>query len=128
MRTPAGVQKTGDRRTSGSPGVQGQLGSPKKVRNSFLSTEKFFLVGGVTELFCRELLICFTVNMRAYSKVIPHNFSSHNRNRYWIGTKTFTVLEFYFVILLDCQHNQNTSAIYALMPHHTGSFMSLSQF
>lgn len=28
MRSPAGVQKTGDRRSTGSPGVQG---SPKKV-------------------------------------------------------------------------------------------------
>ena len=36
MRTPAGVQKTGDRRSSGSPGVQGQLGSPKKVVYNFL--------------------------------------------------------------------------------------------
>jgi hypothetical protein len=36
MRAPAGVQKTGDRRSSGSPGVQGQLGSPKKVVNHFL--------------------------------------------------------------------------------------------
>lgn len=34
MRTPAGVQKTGDRRSSGSPGVQGQLGSPKKIDGS----------------------------------------------------------------------------------------------
>ena len=34
LRTPAGVQKTGDRRTSGSPGVQGPLGSPKKVKYS----------------------------------------------------------------------------------------------
>jgi len=31
MRTPAGVQKTGDRRSGCSPGVQGQLGSPKKI-------------------------------------------------------------------------------------------------
>jgi hypothetical protein len=38
MRTPAGVQKTGDRRSSGSPGVQGQLGSPKKVMKIFFST------------------------------------------------------------------------------------------
>jgi hypothetical protein len=37
MRTPPGVQKTGDRRSSGSPGVQGQLGSPKKVMNGFFS-------------------------------------------------------------------------------------------
>jgi len=36
MRTPAGVQKTGDRRSGCSPGVQGQLGSPKKVVNSSL--------------------------------------------------------------------------------------------
>ena len=38
MRTPAGVQKTGDRRSSCSPGVQGQLGSPKKVVNNLLRT------------------------------------------------------------------------------------------
>ncbi|KAG8337678.1 Cytoplasmic dynein 1 light intermediate chain 1 [Homalodisca vitripennis] len=31
MRTPAGVQKTGDRRVQGSPSVQSQLGSPKKM-------------------------------------------------------------------------------------------------
>nr|CAD7596407.1 unnamed protein product [Timema genevievae] len=31
MRSPAGVQKTADRRQSGSPGVQGQLSSPKKI-------------------------------------------------------------------------------------------------
>lgn len=31
MRSPAGVQKTGDRRVQGSPSVQSQLGSPKKV-------------------------------------------------------------------------------------------------
>ncbi|XP_063239700.1 cytoplasmic dynein 1 light intermediate chain 2 [Bacillus rossius redtenbacheri] len=31
MRSPAGVQKTPDRRATGSPGVQGQLGSPKKI-------------------------------------------------------------------------------------------------
>jgi hypothetical protein len=36
MRAPPGVQKTGDRRSGCSPGVQGQLGSPKKVVNSFL--------------------------------------------------------------------------------------------
>lgn len=35
MRTPAGVQKTGDRRVQGSPSVQSQLGSPKKVSNIF---------------------------------------------------------------------------------------------
>jgi len=35
MRTPAGVQKTGERRSVCSPGVQGQLGSPKKVLNNF---------------------------------------------------------------------------------------------
>ncbi|XP_069678594.1 cytoplasmic dynein 1 light intermediate chain 2 isoform X3 [Periplaneta americana] len=34
MRTPAGVQKTVDRPTRGSPGVQGQLGSPKKIDGS----------------------------------------------------------------------------------------------
>ncbi|KAG8223260.1 hypothetical protein J437_LFUL001537 [Ladona fulva] len=32
LRSPAGVQKTGDRRVAGgSPGVQSQLGSPKKI-------------------------------------------------------------------------------------------------
>ncbi|XP_075212905.1 dynein light intermediate chain [Lycorma delicatula] len=31
MRSPAGVQKTGDRRIQGSPSVQTQLGSPKKI-------------------------------------------------------------------------------------------------
>ncbi|XP_046398402.1 cytoplasmic dynein 1 light intermediate chain 2 isoform X1 [Ischnura elegans] len=32
LRSPAGVQKTGDRRvSSGTPGVQSQLGSPKKI-------------------------------------------------------------------------------------------------
>jgi len=36
MRSPAGVQKTGDRRSGCSPSVQGQLGSPKKVVNNFL--------------------------------------------------------------------------------------------
>lgn len=62
MRSPAGVQKTGERRSSGSPGVQGQLGSPKKVIERFILYRPEIL-GGVElgKLFlesCGSILLC----------------------------------------------------------------------
>ncbi|KAJ8866124.1 hypothetical protein PR048_033648 [Dryococelus australis] len=47
MRSPAGVQKTADRRATGSPGVQGQLSSPKKVHIKIDGTKPG--VGGTGE-------------------------------------------------------------------------------
>lgn len=59
MRSPAGVQKTGDRRVQGSPSVQTLLSSPKKVCFCLLPSTSYVLFH--IHLVFRESLSIFKV-------------------------------------------------------------------